>query len=179
MTNEVPYVPKQAVTIVVVGDSFEASALRAVLENFNYRVTTHWVGSRKEFLMLLDGRIPINDEMIVLSCHGIEQGIDVPGKEPVSPQEIGEVAKLPNKTIINLGCKTGGTAFREAFKRAGVTQYVAPDDYPEGSAAMVFAANLFYFLKTGKSLKEAVAQASSMDDETGQFKLDDQEQDQT
>ncbi len=157
MTHEVPYVPKQVVTIVVVGDSFEASALRAVLESFNYRVTIHWVGSRKEFLMLLGGRIPINDEIVVFSCHGIEQGIDVPGEEPVSPQEIGEVAKLPNKTIVNLGCKTGGAAFREAFEQAGATHYIAPDDYPEGSAAMIFAANVFYFLGAGKSLDEAVA----------------------
>ena|ERR1700756_5926727 len=88
MTHEVPYVPKKAVTIVVVGDSFEANALRAVLENFNYRVAMHWVGSRKEFLMLLDGRIPISDEMIVLSCHGIEQGIDVPGEQPVGPRKL-------------------------------------------------------------------------------------------
>jgi len=175
MTHEIPYVPKKAIVIVVVGDSFEANALRAVLENFNYIVTVHWVGSRKEFLMLLGGDIPINDEIIVLSCHGIEQGIEIPGEEPVGPQEISEVAKLPNKTIVNLGCKTGGAAFQEAFIQAGAAHYIAPDDYPEGSAAMAFAVNVFYFLKTGKSLHEAVAQASGMDDETGQFKLADQD----
>lgn len=174
MTHEVPYVPKKSITIVVVGDSFEASALRAVLENFNYRVTVHWVGSRKEFLMLLDGRIPINDDIVVLSCHGIDQGIDIPGEEPVGPQEISEVAKLPNKTIINLGCKTGDTAFQEAFKQAGAAHYIAPGDYPEGSAAMVFAVSLFYLLKAGRSFHDAVAQAASMDNETEQFKLIDQ-----
>jgi hypothetical protein len=169
--HEVPYVLKKTVTIIVVGDSFEANALRAVLENFNFRVTVHWVGSRKELLMLLDGTISIADELILLSCHGIEKGIEVPGEEPLGPQELGQVAKVPNKTVINLGCKTGSPDFQQAFKQAGAAHYIAPDDYPEGSAAMVFAVNLFYFIKVGRSLQEAVMQASSTDEEAGQFKL--------
>jgi hypothetical protein len=44
----IPYVPKQSVTIIAVSDVLEATAVRAALEGFNYRPTTHWVGSRAE-----------------------------------------------------------------------------------------------------------------------------------
>lgn len=171
MTRAVPYIPKKAITIIVIGASFEAGALRQVLENFNYRVTVHWTGSRKECLMLLGGDIPVSDDLVILSCHGIESGIDVPGEEAIGPQDIGKTAKLQGKTILNLGCKTGSPSFREAFRQAGVAHYVAPDDYPEASAVMIFAVNLFYRLSTGESLHEAVEQASSLSDEVGQFKL--------
>lgn len=169
MTYEVPYVPKDTVTIVVVGDSAEAIAFRASLEAMNYKVVLHHASSRKELLEVLSGNIP-TDEKVILSCHGIEEGIYVPDEEPLGAKELGGIAKLTGKTFINLGCHTGSPEFQAAFKKAGVVHYIAPVDYPEGAATLVFAINLFYHLKN-VPLKNAVAQASQLDDETKQFQL--------
>jgi hypothetical protein len=168
--HEIPYVPKKTATIVAV-DDWSATALRATLEVYNYRVTTHWVGSRKELVMLLDGSLPLEDEFIILACHGDEQSIVIPGETQLTPQELGSVAKLQDKIVLSLGCKTGSPAFREAFVEAGARAYVAPTDYPDGSSALVFAAVFCYELSKGTSVSEATKKAASLDNETGMFGL--------
>lgn len=57
----IPYVPKRSLTIVAVGDVLEATAVRATLEGFNYRPTTHWVGSRAALLLA----IPTDDTLVL------------------------------------------------------------------------------------------------------------------
>ena len=170
MTHEVPYVPKKTATIIAI-DDWSATALRATLEVYNYRVTTHWVGSRKELTMLLDGSLPLEDELIILACHGDEQGIVIPGEPQLGSQELGSIAKLQDKTVLSLGCMTGTPAFRDAFVKAGARAYVAPTDYPDASSALVFAAVFCYELSKGTSVSEATKKAAGTDDETGMFVL--------
>jgi hypothetical protein len=168
--HDVPFLAKEDVTVVSVGDVLEATAIRTLLEGFNYRVTVHWVGSRKELLMLLAGSIR-TDDTIVLSCHGGDAGIHVPDEAPLSAVELQEVARLEGKTVISLGCLTGSAAFAAAFKTAGVAHYVAPTDYPEGRAALNFASNLFFLLAARRSVQDAVHRAATFDPETTQFEL--------
>lgn len=170
MTYEVPLVAKENVTVLSVGDSLEAIAVRAILESFNYRVTIHWVGSRKELLEILAGNIE-TDPIIVLSCHGIEEGIAVPDEPALGAGEITNIAKLTDKTIVNLGCLTGSPEFVQAFKNSKVKAYIAPIDYPEGKAAIGFISNLFMLLAYQVSLEDAIKRASAFDTETEQFKL--------
>lgn len=168
MSLEIPYVPKDTVTILVVGDSAEGIALRAALEAMNYKVTLHHASSRKEFLEVLSGNIP-TDQKIILSCHGIPEGIDVPDEKPLAADELSTAAKLEGKIIVNLGCHTGSPEFQAAFKKAGAASYIAPTGYPEGAAALIFTIALFYHLKSEQPIKEAVSHASQLDDETKQF----------
>lgn len=161
---------KRTVTIVDVDDTLESAALRAVLENLNYRVTVHWTGSRKELLKIVGGEIE-TDEMVIVSCHGKPDGIQVPDEAPLSPEELGASGRLDGKTVISTGCVTGTPAFAEAFKKAGADHYVAPVDYPDGSAALAFVTNLFLLLSYDTDLAEAVQRAADFHDEMKQFRL--------
>ena len=154
----IPYVEKQDLTIIAIADALEATAVRAMLEGLNYRTTTHWVGSRAEFLKLLAGEIP-TDETVVLSCHGDEAGILVPDEPAVTASDIRDHATLPGKTVLNLGCLTAALA--PAFQTAGTTHYIAPTDYPDGTAALTFTTNLFFLRAHGIPLAEAVLRAAS------------------
>lgn len=170
MSHEVPYVAKKDVTVLAVGDPFEAAAVRAILEGFNYRVTVHWIGSRKELLKILSGDIP-TDQTLILSCHGVAEGIVIPDEPVLTAEEVGAAAKLDGKTIVNLGCLTGSSVFTQAFKKAGVQEYIAPIDYPDGKAAIGFVSNLFLLLADEVGLSSAVNRASNFDVEMQQFKL--------
>lgn len=170
MTYVVPYVPKEDITIVSVGDALEAITVRALLESYNYRVTMHWIGSRKELLEVLAGNIEIY-QICVLSCHGIKEGIIVPDEPSVGANEIAQTAKLTGKTIINLGCLTGSKDFVQAFKDSGAKSYIAPVEYPESRAAINFVSNLFVLLAANTGLSEAVQRAAAFDKETEQFKF--------
>ncbi|MER7244933.1 hypothetical protein [Kribbella sp. NPDC000426] len=165
---DVPYLPKQNLTVVAVGDALEATAVRAILEGLNYRITTHWVGSRAELLKLLSGEIP-TDDIMILSCHGDEGGILVPGEPAITADDVREHGRLDGKTVVNLGCGTG--AMSPAFRAAGTAAYVAPTEYPDGSAAIAFVGNLFFLRAYDVSLDEAVRRAAGFHPECEQFKL--------
>ncbi|GAA3130952.1 hypothetical protein JOF29_007537 [Kribbella aluminosa] len=164
----IPYVAKQSLTIIAVGDALEANAVRATLEGLNYRTTTHWVGSRAELLELLAGEIP-TDETVILSCHGDERGILVPEEPPITAADIHTHAHLAGKTIINLGCETSHLA--PAFRTAGTTHYVAPTASPDGTAALAFVTNLFFLRTYNSPLPEAVQRAAAFHPECEQFEL--------
>jgi len=170
MSYEVPFVEKENVTIISLGDSLKAATVRAILESYNYRVAVQWVGSRKELVAILSGDI-FTDNTLILSCHGTKEGIVIPDEPALTAEELSNTAKLPGKTIINLGCLTGSPVFVNAFKTAGVQHYIAPIDYPEGKAAINFTANLFLLISSKVELGEAVARAADFDAETQQFKL--------
>lgn len=170
MTHEVPLVPKENVTVLSIGDSLEAVAIRSILEAYNYRVTVHWLGSRKELIEVLKGSIE-TDQMVVLSCHGTNDGIVIPDEKNLGGQEIGEIANLPGKIFINLGCETGSPDFAEAFRKAETKAYIAPTGSPHGRAAIGFTASLFLLLASKHPLDEAIRRASEFDAETEMFKL--------
>lgn len=164
----IPYLPKQNLTIVAVGDALEANAVRATLEGLNYRTTTHWIGSRAELLKLLAGEIP-TDDTVVLSCHGDEQGILVPEEPPITAADLRTHARLDGKTIVNLGCETHAMA--AAFHAAGASHYIAPTDSPDGTAALAFVTNLFFLRTYDVPLDEAVRRAAAFHPECEQFQL--------
>lgn len=170
MTYEVPFVPKENITVLSIGNSLEAVTIRALLESFNYRVTTHWIGSRKELLKILTGEIK-TDQTIILSCHGVEDGIVIPDEPVLGAGEIANTAKLNDKFIVNLGCLTGSAEIVNAFRESGVKTYIAPVDYPSGSAAIGFISNLFMLLANGTAAEESTSRAAAFDAETKQFRL--------
>jgi hypothetical protein len=164
----IPYVAKRDITLIAVGDALEATAVRAVLEGFNYRPTTHWVGSRAELLMLLAGEIPVGDT-IVLSCHGDEGTILVPDEPPVTQDDLRIRARLHGKTVVNLGCETAAMA--PAFRAAGTASYIAPTAQPDGSAALAFVTTLFFLRTYDIPLQQALHKATTLHPECEQFTL--------
>lgn len=172
--HEAPLVPKLPLSLIVLEWSgLESTALRGALEYFGYRVDTHWIGSRKEFIEVLKGKIPTADT-IVISGHGDEdEGMHTcPDEKPLRPQELVEVAKLNGKTVVSLGCSTGTEEFAQAFLKAGCTCYVAPTGYPFGNSALLFAIHIFYAMaQKKKTLTEAVEEAKEYDAESADFRL--------
>jgi hypothetical protein len=172
--TEVPLVLKTPVSMVVVGNTGqEPYALRHCMEWFGFRVETHWTGSRKELVEILKGNIPTHS-YIVISCHGEDDDggrILVPDESPLAAAEIEEIAILPGKTVLNLGCALGTESMARAFLNRGCKAYIAATGYVDGSSALMFAIHYFYFLYFDKSLAEAVALSREHDDQCRLFRL--------
>ena len=171
----IPYVKKTSITIVDIG-SFELEPLRAVLEGFNYRIDAIRIGSRAEFIKILNGEIETNN-ILILAVHGTrdgakEEGINMPDEEAVVTKDIIQFANLKGKTVINLGCLTGNNNLVKAFiNKAQAKYYIAPAGAPWGNSSLLFAIHLFYEMDKGKSTEEAVKIASNFDERTKMFKL--------
>ena len=170
----VPWVKKQSITIVAVSDvGNEPHALRNVLEAFNYRVDIIWVGSRKEFIKILDGTIKTAN-YVILSTHGVDEGITIPDEDEISPSEIAEKGKLSGKVILNTGCTTGKKVYGDAFiKGAKAKAYIASTGAPSLPDVLIFTAHLFGELHNlkKKPLKAAVKKARDYNKGTAMFKI--------
>lgn len=168
------FYPRKPVVIVALGDSAEALLIRAILENLGGAVFLHLPGTPGDVIKCLQ-RDQNDPEYIILSGHGDENGfvlgefiaeIDtrllVDGSLPASA--LARDIRLPAKTVISTACLTGTDAFGQAFLAAGARAYVAPSEYPDGSAVPLFLHGLFYELfHRGKTLEEAMERAQSFD----------------
>lgn len=169
--EDFPLVLQEPISIVLVSfTEGEAMALREVLEYFNYRVEIHRVGSRPQFLEILRGNIPTFRHML-LSCHGEEGNFVIPYQNPLSPEELAQIVRLPNHIVVSLGCGTGTEALASAFLDGGCEAYVAPTSGVEANAAMLFAIHLYYFLGKKLTLSQAVEESRKHDDQCSLFKL--------
>lgn len=164
---DIPYVPKERATIVAT-EAAEANALRAVLEYLGYRIDTILIGSRAEFMKVLSGEIP-TESILMLAVHGIKDGIHMQDEAPINSNDIATTAKLSGKLIVNLGCDMGRNEYRKAFGDAGAKTYIAPNGYPDGNSALMFAIRFFYELKTGAPVADATSRAASLDKDTAMF----------
>ncbi|MDX2968621.1 hypothetical protein PWY87_33420 [Kribbella solani] len=106
-------------------------------------------------------------------CHGDDHGFLVPDEPTITPADIRDHAYLDGKTVINLGCLTGAGDLPGAFRSAGTAAYVAPIDYPDGSAALAFVNNLFFLRTYDVPLDKAVQRAAAVHPECSQFQLHD------
>lgn len=171
MKPDFPLVHEEPISLIMVSyTDLEAIALRSVMEYFNYRVEVHRIGSRPQFLEILNGNIPTY-RYLIFSCHGDETGILVPYQEPVSATDLAAIVRLPGKIIVNLGCLTGTEPIAKAFLEGGCEAYIAPVNFIEGNAALLFAIHLFYFLGAKRTLAEAVQELCKHDDQCALFKL--------
>lgn len=146
----------------------EPEALRSTLEGFNYRVDTHWIGSKLEFIKIISGEIPTANDLI-LSCHGSDDGIIIDGEPALSINDIKKYGLLNGKSIVSLGCSTGRASYAESFLFAGASSYIAPREDIDGNACLLFAYHLIYFLKNGLSLKAAFQKSFEFEEESKLF----------
>lgn len=157
----------------------EPEALRQVLESFGCLVLTKYIGRPNDFISVLGEADYFEPDVIVLSGHGKDGKIIMPVldcsvytiDEPrcdFSSAEINEYLKLKDKTIISTCCTTGTTDLASAFSRENT--YIAPTDYIEGNAVLLFMVDLFYqILQRNMSVEDACNHARSLDEETALF----------
>ncbi len=170
--REVPLRLQDPLSIVAVGDSRSPVALRAVLDSFNYLVEMHWVGSRKQLVEILAGRIPTH-RYVVIDCHGDPDGLVIPEEPMLTPSELNEVVNLPKKTVVAHACYGGREEFAQAFLQGSCEAYVGPVDAVAGNSALLFVIHLFYLLSIGQRLplEQAVEKARGYDTQGELFQL--------
>jgi hypothetical protein len=72
------------------------------------------------------------------------------------------------KTIISTCCTTGTADVAAVFSKEN--NYIAPYDYVEGNAVLLFMVDFFYqIIQRNLSIEDAWKHARSLDDETAQF----------
>ena len=123
------------VLIAAIGDSAEAEAIRQVLESFGCLVLTKYIGRPNDLIAVLNGTIPFDPDVVIVSGHGENGAIVMPvladsvytEHEPrgnFSSAEILQYLKLTGKTIISTCCTTGAADLSEVFSRENT--YIAP-----------------------------------------------------
>lgn len=157
----------------------EPEALRQVLESFDCLVLTKYIGRPNDFISVLGGIEHFDPDVVILSGHGEAGEFIMPvlgasvytDEEPrcnFSSAEINQYLKLTGKTIISTCCTTGSSDLAAVFSREN--DYVAPADYVEGNAALLFLVDFFYqIIQRKTSVEDAWSHAHSLDEETAQF----------
>jgi len=177
--------PEAHVALVVGPDcDLEAQAVRATLEYWGVRVTTYWIGRPQDLIDVLSGEELYPDiAFIYLAFHGeegrmimpeLEAEVYEPGEPQGSfgPEQIDRYAKLRGKLVLANGCTLGAPEMAAAFLRRGCSAYISPDDYPDGSMALMFAHRLFYeLIHQKKDVSEAFVLAQSIDEEARMYRL--------
>lgn len=159
------------VLIIGVGDSGEAQLLRALLEQLGLEVTLKLCGKPSDFFTTMSDAASRADATII-SAHGDEDGIIfpemAPGVDPIqlpnnriTPSLINQHAKNVSAFLLSLACSSGTKEFADAFSRAGVKDYIAPESDPEGADVPLFVHLLFHQLLHHKTtFTDALAAAN-------------------
>ena len=156
------------VTIICADESstMETFALRSVLAYLGFTVSVRWIGTKKEFLDLLQGKKE-TDNLIVISSHGEKGKFFMPTNENILFSELH--VNLPGKTVLSVGCDTGEA--KDEFLKGKCRQYIAPMDYPEGNDAMMFTVKFFWLIAQNKSIQQAFDSALADMPEGSEFML--------
>lgn len=155
----------------------EAQALRQVLELYGFLVLIKYIGRPNDFIDVLEDKVELNADYIIISCHGEDGRIIMPKlhesiylqdepKYDFSSNEIEMYIKLSNKIIINTGCSTGNKNMMDVFSKNNNT-YIAPTDYVDGNAVFIFAVNMFYSLARNIDVITSFNKARQLDNDTG------------
>ncbi|WP_188066007.1 delta-aminolevulinic acid dehydratase [Brevibacillus brevis] len=177
--------PEMNVALVVGPDTDQDSqAIRNTLEYFGARVFTYWIGRPSDLIDVLNGSdLYPNTDMIILNFHGDEGSLIMPElgedvyeegepKDNFGPDEVRLFAKLDGKIVLGNGCSLGDPKLAKAFLESGCHMYIGPDDYPDGSSALMFALRFFYeVIQNKKSVEEAFRIAKATDEETEMYQL--------
>lgn len=170
------------IDIVVIDDALAALALRGVLEAWGCEVRMHLIATPCHLVKVLGGETELSPH-VVLMDHGAAEGLHLPELAPqiaaeqpygnvLTPRDLAEFLKLPNRLVINTGCSLGTPDFVEVFLAAGCRAYIGATDDPDGSAGLFYPLHFFYELQErGSSIEEAHRKASAHNAETQMYQL--------
>lgn len=138
-----------------------AVAIRGVLEFYGLQVTLVWLNTKTDAIDFFAGQGPKTDYTI-LCAHGIGQErriwlavVDkVPGTEymykdvefNLTPENIGELIKNAEGTLISTACDSGSQAFATAFLNSGYRAFIGPRVAEDLSSAVIFICGFFIHL---------------------------------
>jgi hypothetical protein len=162
-------------------DSF---AMRSALEYFGARVYVHYIGRPNDLIDVLSGEDRAADtNYLILNFHGDEGRFcmpeldssiyeeDEPQGEFFEVKHVNQYAKVKGLHIIASGCTLGVEPLAKAFLENGCHSYIAPVDYIDGNANLMFVIKLFYeIINNKRSQKESFQSAKSIDQETNIYK---------
>ena len=169
------------ILIAAIGGSSESEAIRQVLEYFGCLVLTKYIGRPNDLIAVLEGSVPFDPDVVVLSGHGENGSILMPvldssvytENEPkgnFSSSEVNDYLKLTEKLIISTCCTTGTGTLAATFSQRNT--YIAPSGYVEGNAVLLFLVDFFYqYIQRNLNVEEAWNHAYALDGETKQFLL--------
>lgn len=172
---------------LVVGPNcdFESMAIRAALESFGARVTLHLIGRPNDLIDVLSS-VDLHGKMdyLILNFHGDEGRFCLPelgedvyeDNEPKSiyfgPLDVQTYSRLQGVKVIAAGCTLGWEQLATAFLQSGCHSYLAPNDYIDGNANLMFLIRFFYeIISHHKNQQEAFELAQAIDSETAMYKL--------
>ena len=139
--------PQTPVSLVAIGDCGEALLIRAILENMNALVTTHFIGKPTDFLRVVSGEYGA-PRYLVISAHGNSDGIDISAlKDGSMPAfSLNGIVRLPGTVVFSTACTSGRPEFANTFLSGGASTYIATDDFPDGSDVPLILHMLFHQL---------------------------------
>lgn len=144
-----------AVDIIVIRDSIEFYAIRAILESLNIQTRTHYIGNVRHLMALLQ-KPGYLYKTIIICCHGDAEGLllpelsaelekNMPFHKRLNSSNLLEILDLDAHLVINTGCCLGREAFAQSFLAKGVSAYIGATCYIEASTMLVFIVNFAYF----------------------------------
>lgn len=168
--------------LIVVGDqcTLEALSLRNALEYFGYKVRLRYIGRPSDFMSILS--MDIEDDFLVICNHGRDGGFVMPELEesvylPNEPRDLIQVSDLRDlvmlrdSIVISTACGVGYESMSKVFLKGGARAFIAPKDYVEGNAGLLFVLQYFYRYLSKDNSDRAFESAASVDEETSLFKL--------
>lgn len=178
------YHPRLPVNIVALPNSYEAHAMRALLEVMDCAVTIHWIGAPMDFLKVL-GQGDTAPRYLLIAGHGDDElgyyfgeyadFIDTSMlREQHMPAGVIEpVVNLPGCTVISTACGGGSEAMGRAFTSNGkINAYIGCQVYPNGTDMQVFVVNFFFnVLRKKLSDRDAWQKAMLATDQPAIYKM--------
>jgi hypothetical protein len=125
----------------------------------------------------MKGNFYVKPDYIVFVGHGDKKGFIMPElaediyekDEPhkcITAKDIGASNNIQDTCILSTACATGSIEIANEFTKNGNT-YIAPSDYVEGSADLLFVTHFFYETITKSTgNKDAYELARNIDSET-------------
>lgn len=139
--------------IIEIKTGLEAHAVRYAAEYWGALVTVTWVGNSAQIVDFLSNK-PDND-VIIISGHGDERGLLLPElaqeiksnyqyNDVIKAQDFREFLRLDGNTVINTACVCGMQPIADAFLAGGARYYIAPKDYIDGNASLMYLLSFLY-----------------------------------
>ena len=166
-----------AADIIVIGESFEAGAIRALLESFSIQIRMHYIGNIKHLIALFEDKNYFH-KIVIICCHGDHDGLLIPKLAPklektmpfherLTDANLDKIINLNGQLVINTGCYLGKENFAQIFLNKGAGYYIGSNNYIEASAIIVFITVFMYFYLTVQlPIDEAFSKAYNIDSET-------------
>lgn len=169
------------VHIIEIETCLESHALRYAAECWGAFVTVTWVGNSAQVVEFLSNKPEQN--IIVISGHGDERGLllpelveeiksEYPYHDVISPDDFAEFLNLDGNTVVNASCMCGVHSMADVFLAGGAQYYIAPNNYPQGNASLMYLLNFIYeYMQNEHSVEIAHQISSEHADDRRQFTL--------